>query len=203
MESKIAKLIELRRKIKKKKPSFTRADSHKIVKVSASWRQPRGTHSKTRRKRRGKKAMPSRGYSSPKKVRGMHGSGMEFKVVSNIKELASLPKGAAVMLKGTLGIRKKLEVVKKALEHKLVILNLNKAEEFVKQKEEDIAEKKKDKSTKKEKKKKAQEELQKKAAKKEEEEQKKGSDELAEKVETEETKKGDKSEKIKVLEKKQ
>lgn len=192
------KLLELRKRIKAKKPDFIRSDSHKVKRLGPAWRQPRGMHSKVRRKFKGKRAMPSMGYSSPRKVRGLHGSGMEYKVVRNLSELTNIGKGMAIILAKNLGAKKKFEIIKKALELKLTMLNIKKPEEFIKKVEEAQKAKKEEQKKKEEKKEKTREETIKKA----EEKEKKEKDELAEKIESEEPTKKEKSEAIKVLEKK-
>ena len=40
------KMLELRAKLKKKKPRFIRQDAHKIKRIDKSWRKPRGKDSK-------------------------------------------------------------------------------------------------------------------------------------------------------------
>ena len=45
-------LLELRKKIKRKKPKF-RGQDIQLVRIHYKWRQPRGSQSKLRKKRRG------------------------------------------------------------------------------------------------------------------------------------------------------
>ena len=51
MKNKMAetkKLLELRKKIKGKKPNFIRQDAHKHKRLARKWRKPKGIQSKMR-----------------------------------------------------------------------------------------------------------------------------------------------------------
>ena len=45
-------LLELKKKIKKKKPNFTRQETHKKSKLKKKWRRPKGIQSKLRLNKR-------------------------------------------------------------------------------------------------------------------------------------------------------
>ena len=47
----IQRLLELRKRIKRKKPEFIRQDAHKKKSLESKWRKPKGLHSKMREKR--------------------------------------------------------------------------------------------------------------------------------------------------------
>ena len=63
-------LLQLRKRIKAKKPNFVRQDSHKQKEVKKKWRKPKGMQSKMRLKKKGYRKSVSIGYGSPKKVNG-------------------------------------------------------------------------------------------------------------------------------------
>jgi outer membrane biosynthesis protein TonB len=121
--------------------------------------------------------MPNPGYSSPSAVKGLHSSGLKKVMVNNIAELLAVDtKVLGAVLAGNLGAKKRLELLKIALEKKIKVLNfkdLNKLKEKI---ETDFATRKKAKQEKFSEKNKKQEEKKKKAEekkKKEEEEKKK------------------------------
>ena len=146
-------LLNLRKKLKKKKPKFLRQDAHKKKKLKKCWRSPKGRHSKMRLKKKGYRKQPSIGYSSPKKVRNLHPSGLEPVFVANINELNKIKEGQGIILSKKLGNKKKLEIIKKIQELKLPLLNL-KPEEYVKKIQENLEkrkQRKKEKITKKKK----------------------------------------------------
>ena len=189
----VERLLELRNEMKAKKPDFVRQDAHKKKKLEEKWRRPRGIHSKLRRKFRGKGKHPSIGYSSPKKVRGLTREGLKPVLVHNLNELKTLRDGEGAVI-ARIGLKKKIEIVKKAIEMKIKLLNVKNPEKFLEDAKAKLEERKK-KAEEREKKKKEKKKLEKKV-----EEEKKEKEEKKEEK-TEETKKGEKSEKIKVLEK--
>lgn len=182
------KLLELRKAKKAKKPNFYRSDWQKLG--DKRWRAPRGMHSKLRRKFRGKVKQPSIGFSSPKLVKGLNRQGLREIIISNLKDLQKITKENAIIISSKVGVKKKLELIKKILELKLSISNLKNPEKFIKDVEEKTKKKKAEKKSKEEKKKKEKEKIEKKAKEKEE-------------VPKEEKEKQVKEEKRKVLEKKQ
>ncbi|MCX8158686.1 MAG: 50S ribosomal protein L32e [Candidatus Pacearchaeota archaeon] len=115
--------------MKKKKPTFVRQESVRYLRLGKKkkslrkWRRPRGKSSKIRLKRFSYSPMPSVGYKTPKKESGrIHG--LIPKLVHNQKELESLTKDNIAIL-ARVGAKKKLELIKKADELKIKVLNLN------------------------------------------------------------------------------
>ena len=121
------RLLELRKKINGKRPSFRRVESWRMIRVKDSWRKARGIDSKTRRKTKAGVKSPSIGYRGPKKVRGLHPSGFEEVRISNKEELIKLnlsPKKHAIKISGRLGARKRLEIIDWLQKRNFKILNL-------------------------------------------------------------------------------
>ncbi len=194
------KLVQLRNKMKAKKPNFIRQDANHYKSLEKKWIKPKGMHSKMRIHLRGHKVSPSPGYSSPREVRGLNRRGYQEVRTINISDLNSYDSETQMVLIGHVGLRKKIELLKYCIEKKYTIANIKNPIEFVKSVENKIIADKKIKTEKLEKKKVAKAESLKKAnTKKEEKKESKEED----KSPQDETKKGDKSEKIKVLEKKQ
>jgi len=118
------KLLELRKKIKSKKPDFVRYESWRYKRVKPNWRKPKGIDSKVREKRKGWIKMPDIGFRSPKVVRGLHPSGFEEVLVYRPEDLEKLdPTKHAVRIAHTVGTRKRLAILEKAEELELVVLN--------------------------------------------------------------------------------
>lgn len=115
-------MLRVRVRQKSKKPEFRRHDSHKKIKVSESWRRPRGLHNKLRQHVAAKGALASPGYGSPKSVRGFHPSGMKEVLIRCEGDLKNAS-GCAVRMARTLGMRKRVAIEAKAREMKLKILN--------------------------------------------------------------------------------
>ncbi len=107
-----------------KKPDFKRQEWFRYKKLGEKWRKPKGKTSKTRRYEKGKPAMPSIGYGSPKSTKGLHPSGFKDVLVSNIAELKKLdPATQACRISATVGKRKKEVMLEKAKELGIKILN--------------------------------------------------------------------------------
>lgn len=109
---------------RKKKPNFIRQQLWQFKKLDEKWRRPRGRHSKQRRHFGYRPPVPRIGYSSPRKVRNLHPSGFMEKIVHNVKELEGIDASReAVRIAGTVGKRKRMEIIAKADEMGIRVLN--------------------------------------------------------------------------------
>src|SRR3989338_8268748 len=100
-------LLELRTRIKERKPDFIRQDNPKRMKENDKWRKQKGIHSKIRHKFKGRRKMPSPGYKSPRKVKGLHHSGLKMIHVFSASDASKIRKGRAQKKKGEKKKRKK------------------------------------------------------------------------------------------------
>jgi len=184
-------LLELKARMKKKRPRFVRQDAHK-KRLRKRWVKPRGLHSKVRLKHRGHARKVSDGYRSPKEVRGLSKEGLKIIRIHNEEDLNKIVKEKeGIILSSHIGLKNKISLLKKAKEKGITILNIN-AEEYLKKKEEEIKKKSEKKKAEKEKRKKKEEE------KKAEKEEK-----LEEKLSDDEKKDKEKKEKDKLLTKRE
>lgn len=182
----LKKALELKKVMKKKKPVFLKQDAHKVAKLEKHWRKPRGRHSKIRLKLRSYRKQPSVGYSLPKIVRGLNAQGIKEVHVHNLEDLKKVQKGEGILIGRTVGLRKKIELLKKIKELKdLTVLNVKDIDKFIKETEEKFLAKKKESEKREEGKKKSKEEAIKRAEEKKKEEEKKTEEEK--KKEDEET----------------
>ncbi|MFX1274798.1 MAG: 50S ribosomal protein L32e [Promethearchaeota archaeon] len=119
------RLMELRRNIRKKRPSFRRVESWRYKRVKDSWRKARGIDSQTRKKTKTGVKSPSVGYRGPKKVRGLHPSGYEEVNVETIKDLDNLnKKKQAVKISNNLGGKKRILLIDYARRRGFKVLNV-------------------------------------------------------------------------------
>lgn len=131
------RLMELRKKISKKRPSFRRVESWRYKRVKDSWRKARGIDSKTREKRKSGVKMPSVGYRGPKKVRGLHPSGYEEVRIITIKDLKNLNKNRhALKISGKLGAMKRIKLTDYCQKRGFKILNLGVSQREIERLEE-------------------------------------------------------------------
>lgn len=119
------KLINLRKKISSKRPSFRRVESWRLIRVKDPWRKARGIDSCTRTKVKSGVKSPHVGYRGPKKVRGLHPSGYEDVRVVTTADFEGLnPKKHAIKISSTLGAKKRISLIDYAQARNFKILNL-------------------------------------------------------------------------------
>lgn len=87
------------------------------------WRKPKGRDNKMREKRKGYPKVVSIGYGNKKKKVGLINDKKKV-IVRNLGDLEKIKKNEIVII-GSIGERKRLEIVKRAKENKIEIYNLN------------------------------------------------------------------------------
>ncbi len=120
------RLLNIRKERKRKKPVFLRYLWWKFPKFKNqyTWRKPKGNDNKMRLHWKGYPDVVSIGYRSPKEVRGLHASGYEVAVVYNVRDLDTIdPQRQAIYIARTVGLKKRLEILKKARELGIKVLN--------------------------------------------------------------------------------
>lgn len=144
-------LLNVRKEMKERKPEFIRQDNPKRMKLNYKWRKPKGVHSKIRHHFKGRRKMPSPGYKSPAAVKGLHSTGLEMVRVFSAGEVSKINKSTqGIIVPRTAGRKRKLEILKKAKELNVQVLNLNtdesiqKIENFMKSKSQKKAQAKKE-----------------------------------------------------------
>jgi len=184
-------MLELRKKIKKKKPVFIRQDAHKKARLSKKWRRPKGLQSKMRIGFKGYRRSVEPGWGSPSSVKHVHSSGLIPVQVFSLVDLSDIDaKTSGVIIASAVGQKKRVAIIKEAEKLGLKIINIKDTSAFVKSVEEKLDKKKKDKEAKAKKK-----EAKAKEKKKKSEEK----DGLSDKVAAEDKKVEEKKEKDKVL----
>ena len=108
----------------RKKPKFRKQGANYLKRIKNKWRKPRGLDSKLRVREKSKGKMPNPGYRTPRSTRGLHPSGLQEVYVQNIKDLEKIDSKIQVgRLSATIGKKKKQEIVEKAKEIKIKLLN--------------------------------------------------------------------------------
>lgn len=114
------------RKLKKRHPKFFRSNYGRKnrKRVKENWRRPRGGDNKKRMKLKHVGAEPNIGYRKRRDIRGLHPSGYEEVRVRNVDELKNVDgKYQAIRIAASVGRRKREEIIKKAVELGIKILN--------------------------------------------------------------------------------
>ncbi|MFQ5474481.1 MAG: eL32 family ribosomal protein [Candidatus Nanoarchaeia archaeon] len=188
----MADKIAIRKALKSKKPSFRKQDSHKKLKLSRAWRKPRGLQSKVRLKKRGYVMSVSKGWKSPRDVRGLTPEGQIKRKVYRVAELEGIDaKKEAVEIASSVGTKKRIMIIEEALKKGAEILNVKDPKKFLDDINAEIKKKRESRDKKQKEREKKQEKKVAEAKKKEKKEEKD--------VSAEEKQKEEKKEKDKVL----
>jgi len=184
-------LIELRNRMKKKKPKFIKQMGRQKKRLKNKWRKPRGSDSKIKV---GKKGYPKKikiGYKGPKQVRNLSRNGENIILIKKIEELKKIDTKKDIICLSKIGKRKKILIIKECIKLNLNILNLKDPSKFLTDFEKSLEKKKQEKKEKEQEKK----EKESKTTKKKEG--------IEAKVDDKEENKKDKKEKDKVLTKRE
>jgi len=165
------KALELRKKLKAKKPTFLRTDSNR-KNYKNKWRKPRGLHNKRRLGFAGHQKNPSQGYRSPKLVRGLHKTGLELIKITNLKDLQTVdPSKHILEISATVGAKNKIKILEECKAKNFQVTNVKDIEKFIKETNIQLESKKKKRQKKIQEKKKSKADAVKKAEKKKEDEE--------------------------------
>ncbi len=119
--------MEKKTTTKRKKPKFLRTDWHKKirlgrgVKKNQKWHGAKGRQNKLRLNRKGRMQRPKIGWGADTKNKGFV-DGVEVVRVENVSELSKVEKGCGIII-AKVGAKKRAEIIAKANEMKIKILN--------------------------------------------------------------------------------
>ena len=119
-------MAEKKKTIARKKPKFLRTDWHKKIKLgrgvkkNQKWHGAKGRQNKFRLCRKGRGQRPKVGWGAENGTKGFV-CGVRAVRVENVKMLENL-KNVGIII-GRVGTKKRIEIIKKAREMKLKILN--------------------------------------------------------------------------------
>lgn len=95
-----------------------------VKRLGEKWRKPRGRDSKLRVRKRGKGKMVTIGYRGPRDMRGFHPSGFAEVMINNVNGLDKVNASKqAVRIASSVGRRGREQILKKAEELKIKVLN--------------------------------------------------------------------------------
>lgn len=115
------KLLETRKRLKKRKPFFLRQDRKRKKRMKGKWRRPHGLQSKIREKRKGHLNPPSTGYGSPRAVYGLDYAGRMPLVVSNAQDLQKATKEHIIIIARKVGMKKRVALAEAAIKKGLTL----------------------------------------------------------------------------------
>ena len=125
LRNELSRLLRIKKNMNQKKPSFKRIESWRYKRVKGGWRAAKGIDSKTRQKLKSGVKSPNVGYRTPKKIRGLHPSGLHEVIVKNIDDLNKInPKTHGIKISATIGNKKRMELIELAQSRRFKIFNL-------------------------------------------------------------------------------
>jgi large subunit ribosomal protein L32e len=117
-------LLAARKKVAQRRPKFIRQESWRYDRLAESWRKPKGKDNKMRLQKSGVPVLVKVGYRGPRAARGLHPSGYRDNLIHNTAELVKLdPKKDAARIGHTVGKKKRMEIINKAVELGIKVLN--------------------------------------------------------------------------------
>lgn len=135
------KLLQIKNRMKKRKPTFGRKDNNKKKRIESDvWRKARGCDNKQRLKRKGHKRGPRSGFRTPVLVRGLHMSGLEMVRVNNVSELSKITKTQGIIIANVGNFKRKM-ILEHAAKHAIKVFNLD-AKKAIEQIDAKLAERK-------------------------------------------------------------
>ena len=106
------------------RPHFNREESWRYKRVKQPWRAPHGKTSRVRRSKDGWPPVVKIGYSRPRKIRGIHPSGLREVLVWRPVDLEKVdPKTQVVRIAHTVGEKKRVLILDEAKKASIRVLN--------------------------------------------------------------------------------
>ena len=112
--------------IKKRQKAFIRHKADRFKRMGQKWRKPRGEDSPVRRRFKGEKAMPNKGYGSCRATKFIHPDGFKHFMIYNVQDLYMLimqNRKYAAVIAHTVGARTRKAILRKATELDVRVVN--------------------------------------------------------------------------------
>ncbi len=129
LDEKLRRLLRLRMIMERKEPRWMRMDEWRFWRIARkeSWRRPRGLDNKIRLQVKGYPKRVKIGYGQPRLVRGLHPTGFKLVIVHRPEEVDKVdPSKEAIVIGRTVGLKKRIEIVKRAIERGVRVMNVTK-----------------------------------------------------------------------------
>ncbi|BDR93069.1 50S ribosomal protein L32e [Vulcanisaeta souniana] len=129
LSGRLRQLLRLRLLMERREPRWMRMDEWKYLKVAHGehWRRPRGNDNKIRLEIKGYPKRVKVGYGKPRLVRNLHPSGFRLVIVHRPEDIDRVdPTRDAVVIGRTVGLRKRIEIVKRAIDKGVRVINVTK-----------------------------------------------------------------------------
>ncbi len=123
----LRRLLRLRAEMSRRMPKWMRMDEWRFLRIARkdSWRRPKGLDNKIRKEVNGYPPRVKIGYGKPALVRGLHQTGCKIVQVCRPEDVERIdPEREAAVIAHGVGLRKRIEIVKRALERGVKVINV-------------------------------------------------------------------------------
>ncbi|ADN51779.1 50S ribosomal protein L32e [Vulcanisaeta distributa] len=129
LSGKLRQLLRLRLLMERREPRWMRMDEWRYLRVAHGehWRRPRGNDNKIRLEIKGYPKRVKVGYGKPRLTRNLHPSGFKLVIVHRPEDVDKVdPAREAIVIGRTVGLRKRVEIVRRAIERGVRVINVTK-----------------------------------------------------------------------------
>jgi len=129
LSGKLRRLMRVRVLMERREPRWMRMDEWRFLRVAhrESWRRPKGNDNKIRLEIKGYPKRVKVGYGKPRLVRNLHPTGFKLVTVHRPEDVDKVdPTKEAIVIGRTVGLRKRVEIVRRAIERGVRVINVTK-----------------------------------------------------------------------------
>jgi len=129
LSGKLRRLMRIRVLMERREPRWMRMDEWRFLRIAhrESWRRPKGNDNKIRLEIKGYPKRVKVGYGKPRLVRNLHPTGFKLVIVHRPEDVDKVdPTKEAIVIGRTVGLRKRVEIVRRAIERGVRVINVTK-----------------------------------------------------------------------------
>jgi len=129
LSGKLRRLMRIRVLMERREPRWMSMDEWRFLRIAhrESWRRPKGNDNKIRLEIKGYPKRVKIGYGKPRLVRNLHPTGFKLVTVHRPEDVDKVdPTKEAIVIGRTVGLRKRIEIVRRAIERGVRVINVTK-----------------------------------------------------------------------------
>jgi len=129
LSGRLRRLMRVRVLMERREPRWMSMDEWRFLRVAhrESWRRPKGDDNKIRLEIKGYPKRVKVGYGKPRLVRNLHPTGFKLVIVHRPEDVDKVdPTKEAIVIGRTVGLRKRIEIVRRAIERGVRVINVTK-----------------------------------------------------------------------------
>ncbi|MFP3297246.1 MAG: 50S ribosomal protein L32e [Vulcanisaeta sp.] len=129
LSGRLRRLMRVRVLMERREPRWMSMDEWRFLRVAhrESWRRPKGDDNKIRLEIKGYPKRVKIGYGKPRLVRNLHPTGFKLVTVHRPEDVDKVdPTREAIVIGRTVGLRKRVEIVRRAIERGVRVINVTK-----------------------------------------------------------------------------